>query len=409
MALRALELGKTLEAKRAELLELETRSKDFETREADLAHRIETAETEEEKRSVEVDIETLNADKRSNEESSKSLRSEIAQLEKDLKDIEDKANAEPIIKEERKIEHMENMEIRSSKEYLNAYVKAIKTENDAELRALLTENATDGTVPVPTYVENRIRAAWEKDEIMSLVRRTNIRGNLKVGFEISSTGAVFHVEGTAAPDEEALELGIVTLIPATLKKWIDISTEAMSLAGEEFLAYVVDEIMNKIAKAAADALVDAIASLPTTATATSPAAAVVKEAPAIGTIANAIAHLADDAANPVIVMNKLTWAAFKAAQYAGQYNVDPFEGLRVVFNNSLKAYSAAAEDDVYAIVGDFGFGAQANFPAGYEIEVTVDRISQRKKDLVEVVGSQYVALGVVCNGAFVNITKPASI
>ena len=46
--------------------------------------------------------------------------------------------------------------------------------------------------------------------------------------------------------------------------------------------------------------------------------------------------------------------AFKAAQYANGFNVDPFEGFAVHFNNSLPAYADASEDDVYAIVGDFG-------------------------------------------------------
>ena len=46
---------------------------------------------------------------------------------------------EIIEKEEPK---MTNMEVRNSKEYIDAYAEYIKTENDAECRALLTENVS---------------------------------------------------------------------------------------------------------------------------------------------------------------------------------------------------------------------------------------------------------------------------
>ena len=409
MALRTLEIGKAISEKRAALAELESKENEFETRKSELAARIEKAETEDDKRSIEIDVETLETEKRENEAKKESYRAEIEKLEKDLEEIEAKTNAEPATKEERKIDTMDNtkMDVRSSKEYLDAFVKAIKTNDDTEVRSLLSENAPGGTVPVPTYLDPIIRQAWENDQIMALVHRTNFRGNLKIGFEISSTGATVHVEGDDAPDEEELTLGIVTLVPESIKKWISISDEAMDLTGEEFLRYIADELTYHIVKQAAAALLGLIATLPTTATSTSPSAAVVKEAPAMGTVADAISNLADGAANPVIVMNKQTWAAFKAVQYANGFNADPFEGLRVIFNNTLPAYNDASEDDVYMIVGDFGFGAQANFPNGDNVKITVE--AKPKEDMVEVTGRQFVALGVVCCSAFTNVTKPAGI
>jgi hypothetical protein len=106
-------------------------------------------------------------------------------------------------------------------------------------------------------------------------------------------------------------------------------------------------------------------------------------------------------------MNKQTWSVFKAAQYANGFNVDPFEGFDVHFNNSLPAYSAASEDDVYAIVGDFRQGAIANFPNGEAIEYTFDQLTRKKEDLVEVLGKVYVATAPVADKAFALITKPA--
>ena len=153
----------------------------------------------------------------------------------------------------------------------------------------------------------------------------------------------------------------------------------------------------------ADDLVAKIVALPAVATATSPAAAKIEAAPAVGTVAKAIANLSDEASNPVIIMNKLTWAEFKAAQYANGYGVDPFEGLTVLFNNSL---NPASEGGVYMIVGDLGYGAIANFPNGDSIEFIFDEVSRKKEDMVEVLGREYAGIGVVASKAFVLVAAP---
>ena len=103
------------------------------------------------------------------------------------------------------------------------------------------------------------------------------------------------------------------------------------------------------------------------------------------------------------------WAAFKAAVYAGQFYADPFEGLTVIPTNALPALSVASENDVYAIVGDFGYGALANFPNGEQIQIKVDDKTDMAKDLVKILGREYVAVAPIANRAFVNITAPAAV
>lgn len=304
--------------------------------------------------------------------------------------------------EERNIPTME--EIRNSKEYIDAYAEYIKTGDDAECRALLTENVTGGTVPVPEIVDNIVRTAWENEEILSRVRKTYFRGNLKVAFEISATGAVVHTEGAAAPSEEALVLGIVTMIPANIKKWIRISDEAVAMGGESFIRYIYDELTYQIAKKLAGDIVADITSAPTTATATAAAAAKVSGAPSLTIVPTAFANLSDEASNAVIIMNKLTYADFVTAQAAGNFAFDPFMGLPVLYNNTLPAYSAASAGDVYAIVGDLS-GVQANFPEGDGIVIKYDDLSEAESDLVKIVGRQYVAHAVTASGRFTNIAK----
>lgn len=299
--------------------------------------------------------------------------------------------------------HMADIkEIRASKEYVEAFAKYIKTNDDSECRSLLTE-IVSGSVPVPSIVEDTIATAWADNKILALVKKSYIKGILRQGFELSATGAVVHTEGDKAITEEELTLGIVTLTPSSIKKFITISDEAIDLTGENFIRYIYDELTYQIAKKAEDDLVALIENAPAASTASAVGVPVVSAAPALGVIAQAIANLSDRAANPVIIMNKLSFASFKALQYAASYPVDPFEGLTVLFNDTITAISSATAGDTYAIVGDLGVGAQANFPNGEEITIKYDDLSLAESDLVKVVGREYVALGLVAPNAFVKV------
>lgn len=306
-------------------------------------------------------------------------------------------------KEERK---MENIEIRNSAAYIDAFANYIKTGKDAECRSLLTENAASGTVPIPELVEEIVRTAWEKDDITRFVKKSYVKGNLKVGFEISSTGATVHAEGGEGVSEEELVLGVVNLIPANIKKWISISDEAMDLRGEAFLRYIYDELAYRIAHKAGEELIDAIIACPTTATSTCVNVSVYTSTQVkVGLVAQGLGQLSDQCTNPVVIMNKATWAEFKEAQYNNKFSVDPFEGLPVLFNNHITSFAAATTGVTYAIVGDLGYGALANFPNGEEIKFTFDDITLATSDLVKVIGREFVAIEPVAPSAFCKIIK----
>ncbi len=297
-------------------------------------------------------------------------------------------------------------EIRSSKEYVDAFARYLISEDATECRALLTTDAS-GSVPVPVLVDEIIRTAWDNDEILSRVRKTNIRGNLKVAFELSADGAYVHTEGTSAPTEEALALGIVTMIPKNIKKWIHISDEAIAMGGETLVRYIYDELTYQIIKKLAALVVADVSGAPTSATSSAASAAAITEAPAVNTIANAFANLSDEARTPVVVMNKLTYATFKAAQKAANFATDVFEGLPVLFNNSLPAYDSASANAVYAFVGDLS-GVQVNYPEGDGIVIKYDDVTEAEADLVKIVGRQYCAHALTACGRFCNIKKPSS-
>lgn len=369
---------------------------ELEARKAEIANEIESPEAdldalEEEARAIKEELESRAAAEAKRAE----IRSQVAQGVGTV--------VQKFVEEKKEIRSME--EIRNSKEYIEAYANYIKTENDAECRALLTENVS-GTVPVPELVYDIVKTAWEKEGIMSRVHKSYAKGNLKVGFEISATGAVIHTEGSGAVDEENLVLGIVELIPKNIKKWISISDEALSLSSEAFLRYVYNELAYRIAKKAADEVVAKIIACGTVSTTTCPSVpAMATTTVSLGLVAKAIGHLSDEANDLVLIMNRETESDLVDAAIEAKYAVDPFRGIPVVHNNTLKAFSAASTGDTVLIVGDLDHGFIANFPDGEEIGFKFDDTTLMTSDLVRVLGKLNVALGVVAPDAFVKVTK----
>lgn len=350
------------------------------------------------------DVDALSAEVDELEERAAKIRADVEQRKAVAAKVA--SGAGEVVEKVEKVEErkMSNIEVRNTPEYIDAYAKYIKTNDPTECRDILVTSNVGGSVQVPDMVYDIVKTAWEREGIMSLVRKSYIRGNLKVGFEISGDPANVHEEGDDAPAAEDLYLGVVELFPASIKKWIQISDEAMDLTGESFLRYIYDEISYRIAKKAADMLIANIEACDTVSTATCPGVPIVGvSAVGLGDIATAMGYLSDEAANPVVVMNKQTWAAYKAAQYQANFAADPFEGLNVVFNNTLTAASAASDGDTIAIVGDFGQGSLANFPRGEEITFKFDDLTDAPADLIRIIGREFVALGVVAPDAFVKI------
>ena len=308
-------------------------------------------------------------------------------------------------KEERK-EMKTTEEIRASKEYVDAFARYLINEDDRECRALLTVDAS-GSVPVPTIVDDIIRTAWENDDILSRVRRTYIRGNLKVAFELSADGAYVHDEGTTAPTEESLALGIVTMVPKNIKKWIHVSDEAIAMGGENLVRYIYDELTYQILKKLSALVVDDVKNASTTADSDECSVAKITSSPSVITFATAFANLSDEAKNPVIVMNKLTYANFIAAQAAGNFMFDPFRNFPVAFSSELPAYDTASANAVYAFIGDMS-GVQVNYPEGDGIVIKYDDVTEAEQDMVKIVGRQYAAHALTACGRFCVVAKPST-
>ena len=309
-------------------------------------------------------------------------------------------------KEERTLES-----VKGSQEYLEAFANYIKTGDDKECRALLTDLG-GGSVPTPTVIDNFINTAWERANLISRVRTTSIKGTAKYPFEYSATGASTHTEGQNAPNEEQLVLGTVSVEPIMLKKWITVTDEVLALKGQDFLDYVYDEIEFRILQLADAQVVAAIKAAPAAATTTKAGVRQLSVAAFdFSTIFAAQAELVAAASNPVAIMSKKvyfnTFMALKDLSDRPIYNVVSengrpsyyINGVEVIFDNTL------ADDEI--IVGDLN-GVIMNLPDGRGVSFVTDPYSLAEADKVKIVGKMYAGIEVVRDGYFTYVKAGAS-
>lgn len=312
--------------------------------------------------------------------------------------------------------NMSNIITRDSKEYIDAYAEYIKTGDATAVRALLTENGIDsegkpGTVAVPTFVEQRVKAAWERNDIWNRIPKSFLKGNYKTNFEIERGPASIHLEGAPAIDEQNLVLGMVELVPVMLKKYKLLPDEIMSMRGREFLDYIYDEIEYEIIKLAVGQLISAIDDSPAVADETHPAVAATEIAEiSANDFILAEAELSGDLNNAVAIMNRKTYALYRTLRTADGYQfTDLFNGMTVLFTDALPSFATASEGDTFAIVGSLEEGSHANLPNGREVQFVIDdrSIAVTSKDVVGILGKLYIGVGVVQSGAFCKLTKGA--
>ena len=314
------------------------------------------------------------------------------------------------VKEEKQEEKkMEVSEIRNSPEYLDAFANYIRTGNDSECRTvLLTKNApASGQLPVPDMLEGIIKTAWDKNEFLNQIKKTYFRGNLRVPFELSATGAWKHIEGTTGLTEEEITIGIVTLTPANIKKLVRVTDECIAMGGEEFINYIYSEVAYRVLGELVAEIIDYIDDLGTSNGATAIGIPKVKVAPGVMVLANAATNLTEEATDLCVVMNRLTEAKFNIAYASGQFAINPFDGFKKVYCSALPAFDAASENDMYALVGDLK-AIQANYPEGEGLVIKWDDLSEAEDDIVKVVGRQYVGFAVTAPGRLVKLTKPGA-
>lgn len=298
-------------------------------------------------------------------------------------------------------EKMDKREVRGTAEYKNAFAEYIKADMNidkisAEQRALLTENAGEsGTIAVPVGAQERINTAWENDEIMRRITRTFFKGNLKVGYEDSSDGAVVHTEGGEAVTPENLVIDYVELIPSMLKKVVEVSDEVLA-NNSAMVDYLYDEIQYQITKLASQTAVSKAVASSLTASYTLAGAT-----PTTADIVSAAGLLGGEATEPVVITTRSIAAQIKAATLSASYGYDAFDGMPVLYTD------AAALNGAPFIIADLS-GIQANFPEGDDAKFKFDDYTKADQDLVRIIGRLYVGIDVVAKGKVVKAVTSAS-
>lgn len=355
---------------------------EIEERRKAIAEEIPTADAER--------LTAINAELDAIEERKKEIKAQAEERAKAVQEVLEMPAANPIV-EERKEKKMTDREYRNTPEYIDAYAEYVKRgldleKIDAEKRALLTENATDGTIAVPVYIEERINTAWENNEIMRRVRRTYLPGNVKVGVEVEASAAVNHEEGGEAISPEELVIEYANLIPEFVKKLVEVSHSVLELSGTAFLDYLYDEIEYQIVKKCANNVINAIIASTYLQSVTMSGTA-----PTTAEIIEAEGKLIGDV-KPVLLISRANAAALKAAALGANYGYDPFDGLEVIYTES----NATLVVDLNAV--------QCNFPDGAQPKFIFDEYTKAAENIVRVIGRLNMACDLVRTGAAVVIT-----
>ena len=347
-------------------------------------------ELEERRTGIVAELDSPDADLDALEEEARSIREELeSRKAEEAKKNEIRSavatGAGEVVKEFKEEKKEMNLEERKT-DMIDALAEYIKGTATAEQRALLTTNATGGTVKVSDIVDDYIWTDWEKSPILSRIRKVYVRGNYSVGYEASATGAVKHTEGAEAPTEETLTLATVEFVAQYFKKWITVSDTVLALRGEAFMDYLMDEFGHQLALALENAIVAEIE-------ASSLAAAVTN--PIDNTAAMAgFAALSDEATNPVVIISKANYAAIMNERATtGEKIVDPFNGMEVLFNSTVTGM----------LVGDLD-GVVANFPEGEDFKFIVDDKSLAEADMVKIVGKILADVHLVRPNGFAVVT-----
>lgn len=330
------------------------------------------------------------------------------------------AGAGEVIEKREEKKRMKTIEeIRSSREYEEAYANYIKTGDKHELRNIVTSvgigNAGEDAFPVPYYLEQRIETSWNDSRLWSAIRRkTSIKGIVRVPIEMTADPAVVHDENTDRPAEENITFAEVTITPKMIKKWVQITDELLSLSGREFLDYIYDEIEYQIIQAVEKNVLQAILASAQQRPGTLLLSATVNaEAISATTILQALATLADGARNPVAIMNKSTFYEFMALEDLQKrpiFNVISengrpvysINGVEVIFADANGIMDSEIPGTKLIFVGDLD-GLVVNLPNGDGVDVVYDPYTKAPDDMVVITGKMLMGAEVVKKNFFCGV------
>ena len=364
------------------------------------------------------------------EQEAKEVDKNIEVLEETRNTLEDQEqrmsmvnNVSTEVVEARKNTVAESKNIADTKEYKSALEKMYKTGSDRQLRdefaGFLT---THENLPIPTIMQKEIEVAWEEyGNLVNLCDVVAIRGILAVTLELSADPAVWHDEGTDAPDPEEITFGQLLLNPKFIKKLVVLSDEVILLTGDSFLRYIAREMVYRISLVLNSAIVDRtdISGKGVIGIVGNTYAKEVEEELGFNTPNVAMAELRtwDNirvVMNPATFFNNVLGLTDSTGHPIYQIMTDNtgrpryyYAGLQVEFTPALPAYADAEDEAAYMIVGNFK-GYKLNMPYGRQPQLIYDNITRAGEDMEVIVGKLPAAGNITKQGFFCVVTKPAA-
>ena len=266
MALRALMLKKSIDTKRAELQALEEKDAGFATREAELEAAIEEAVSPEEQQTVNEQIETFEADKNAHEAAKSTLTEEIAQLEDELREEEEKHPARSMrTNNPMRMERGANMEIniRSLPKNKRAFDalpmetrQAIVNRQDVkeflvQLRSMRGQargvTGAELTVPV-VFLDLIAENMYRYSKLMNRVRMRPVGGEARQTIAGTVPEAVW-TEMCAALNELSLAFNQVTLDGYKVAGFIPVCNSSLEDNDINLSGWIVEMLSEAIALA----------------------------------------------------------------------------------------------------------------------------------------------------------------
>lgn len=359
------------------------------------------------------------------------LQGEAENIDKDIEEI--RSVKEAFAKQEERMSLVKNVEtveveartkemtkdVYDTPEYRQAWVDAIRTGDETQLRAMTTGTTN---VPVPTIWQSYVETAWYNyGKFSRLVNKSYIQGYLSIPLETAADDAVIHTEGADAPNEESITLGLVELKPAMIKKWISMTDELMAMTADDFMRYLADELVYRVVLKLDNGIINGALD-----TNGKGIVGIVGNANTLDNTAALSFNVVNEVIADLVTFDNLTLAInpktfFKnfmgltdlqgrpiyqiATDNAGkpQYYVN---GVRVEFTQALPAYDSAAASAVWAVVGDFR-GYRLNLPEGEMVRTLFDPYTMATEDKARMVGRLYAAGNVARLKHFAQIKKPA--
>lgn len=216
----------------------EKRLQEIEARKAEIKTLLENPQENVDLKSINAELDSLNAEKKTIEERAAIARSLETGVEKPEK--EEKApNVEDKQEERNEVKNM-------NKEYRSAYLKKLRGIDltDAEKRAFATSGA-GGVIPVETAEEIQ-RKIKDQAPLLNEITLLNVASGVKFAVEGVKTDAAIHTENASISDDGDT-LITVQLNGYEVTKKVQISDSVMTMSNDAFEAWLTSMIAEMIA------------------------------------------------------------------------------------------------------------------------------------------------------------------